>query len=142
MKFEWNENDPQAIVKLASNITTWILNQKERVKTMQDAKLADAIMMPGTLVRMSEALKKQMCGDCTLEKHVRPEGKGLTDADYDDPNYTCIFCSVDHVEEFGECIGIVEDPVWPDHPELETFVRWLPSMLRYTYMPEDLEIIK
>jgi hypothetical protein len=48
----------------------------------------------------------------------------------------------DHVDEFGKCIGIVEDLVYPDGEGDEWNVRWLPSKLRYGYSPEELEIIK
>ena len=48
----------------------------------------------------------------------------------------------DHVDEFGKCIGIVEDLVYPDGEGDERNVRWLPSKLRYGYSPEELEIIK
>jgi len=95
----------------------------------------------GTRVRMSEQLKKRMRGNCTPTKHVRLHDRGLTSTDYDDPNYVCIFCSNDHVEEFGECVGIVEDPVFPQYPHLEVNVRWQPSNLRYGYLPEDLDVV-
>lgn len=41
----------------------------------------------------------------------------------------------DHVEEFGNCIGVVENPMFPgiDAPEFD--VRWQPSGLRYGYNP-------
>ena len=52
----------------------------------------------------------------------------------------------DHVDEFGECTGIVEDCVNYNNngehdpnkigPELN--VRWQPSKLRYGYLPEYL----
>jgi hypothetical protein len=44
-----------------------------------------------------------------------------------------------HVDEFGDCIGLVEDLVDYGHtrgPELN--VRWLPSGLRYGYHPHQL----
>jgi len=47
----------------------------------------------------------------------------------------------DHVYEFGECIGIVEDLVWPNGEGDEWNVRWLPSMLRYCYSPDELVIV-
>ncbi len=49
-----------------------------------------------------------------------------------------------HVDEFGECVGVVEDPVDfnndgendPDKIGPEVNVRWKPSNLRYGYLPE------
>jgi hypothetical protein len=46
-----------------------------------------------------------------------------------------------HVYEFGECIGIVEDMVWHNDEGDEWNVRWLPSMLRYGYSPDELVVI-
>jgi hypothetical protein len=52
--------------------------------------------------------------------------------------------SKEHLEEFGHCVGVVEDLV--DYgkgnfgPEFN--VRWYPSKLRYAYDPEDLYIVK
>ena len=37
----------------------------------------------------------------------------------------------DHVDEFGECVGIIEDRVWEDENDFN--VRWQPSGLRYMY---------
>lgn len=48
--------------------------------------------------------------------------------------------SAEHVKEFGECIGFVEDEVdWGKGfvgPEVN--VRWQPSKLRYMYDPNAL----
>ena len=56
----------------------------------------------------------------------------------------------EHVEEFSNCVGIVEDYVNYNNdgendqnkigPEFN--VRWFPSKLRYGYLPEDLIKIK
>lgn len=70
---------------------------------------------PGTRVRMSEALKEIM----------RKNG------------------SEEHIEEFGECEGIVQgllDYGTQQGPEVD--VRWQPSNLRYGYDPDLLEIVK
>lgn len=52
-------------------------------------------------------------------------------------------CS-EHVEEFGDCVGVVEGPVDYGNgvigPELD--VRWEPSRLRYAYSPEHLESVE
>jgi hypothetical protein len=49
----------------------------------------------------------------------------------------------DHVIEFGNCIGIVEDRCYPNINEAtEVNVRWQPSGLRYGYFPDELEKIK
>lgn len=42
----------------------------------------------------------------------------------------------DHVDEFGDCEGIVEDKVWEDENDVN--VRWKPSGLRYAYDPDTL----
>lgn len=68
-------------------------------------------MKPGTKVRMSEGLKALL----------RASG------------------SHEHVEEFGDCTGIVIGPMFPDVPEApEVDVRWQPSNLRYGYDPKNL----
>lgn len=64
---------------------------------------------PGNLVRMSQELKTAL----------RTNG-----------------CS-EHVEEFGECVGVVEERIWLNTPEVN--VRWRPSGLRYAYHPDKLE---
>lgn len=73
-------------------------------------------MKPGTKVRMTEAHKQALIANG---------------------------CA-DHVEEFGDCIGLVEDPMGEEYgldwPEFN--VRWQPSKLRYGYLPDDLEIIE
>jgi len=51
--------------------------------------------------------------------------------------------SHDHVKEFGNCVGITEGFVDYGNNQTgpEINVRWLPSNLRYAYLPNDLEII-
>lgn len=50
--------------------------------------------------------------------------------------------SVEHVEEFGECVGLVEGYVdFQTQLGPEVDVRWLPSKLRYAYHPDDLDIV-
>ncbi len=39
----------------------------------------------------------------------------------------------DHVEEFGNCEGVVESWVYPNTDIKEVNVRWKPSNLRYAY---------
>lgn len=71
-------------------------------------------MKKGTIVRMSEEFKQRM---------LLGESK-------------------EHIEEFGECIGVVEDKCYPDldcAPEVN--VRWEPSKLRYGYFPKDLKVV-
>ena len=49
----------------------------------------------------------------------------------------------EHVIEFGNCIGIVEERVFPDIDEApEVNVRWQPSGLRYSYFPNELKKVK
>ncbi len=42
-----------------------------------------------------------------------------------------------HVEEFGDCVGIVDGPADGYGPDLD--VRWQPSGLRYAYLAKWLE---
>jgi hypothetical protein len=79
-------------------------------------------MKPGTKVRMSEAFKQELIANNSGE----------------------------HVDEFGNCIGVVEDLVDYNnvdkaHPDYdiakvgpEVNVRWYPSKLRYGYHPDNL----
>ena len=86
---------------------------------------------------MSEAFKLRLRGRCgELGFHIGPFDESLDD------DGTCDSCSSDHVDEFGDCVGLVEDRVFPDNPTApEVNVRWLPSRLRYGYFPEDLDIV-
>lgn len=69
-------------------------------------------MKPGDKVRLTEAYKQMLISnDCA-----------------------------DHVEEFGDCVGIVEEPIENSWPEFN--VRWQPSQLRYGYHPDHLEFIE
>jgi len=91
---------------------------------------------------MTEAFKVRMRGNCTPDGHL-----GLDPKHPEDP---CIACSTEHVEEFGECVGVVSGPtdynnVPSGHvdydpnkvgPELD--VRWEPSGLRYAYAATSL----
>jgi hypothetical protein len=68
-------------------------------------------MKKGTKVKMSEELKQSFINnDCQ-----------------------------DHVDEFGDCIGLVEDKI--DQYSNDVNVRWQPSGLRYGYDPEYLIIL-
>lgn len=103
----------------------------------------------GKRVRMTEAFKKQMCGNCSPKHH-----EDLLDPDPELPDDGCIKCSTDHIEEFGGCEGIVigmmdynncasTDPEYDIAkigPEIE--VRWQPSNLRYAYHPTQLSLVK
>jgi hypothetical protein len=93
---------------------------------------------------MTEAFKTQMRGRCTPGAHL-----GLDPTHPDDP---CIACSTAHIEEFGDCVGVVSgltdyNNVPPGHadyesdkvgPELD--VRWEPSGLRYAYALANLRL--
>lgn len=46
-----------------------------------------------------------------------------------------------HIEEFGNCFGLVEDLCFEGLVDSEVNVRWFPSGFRYAYSPNDLEII-
>lgn len=71
-------------------------------------------MKKGTIVKMSESCKTQLI------------------------NNNC----KDHVDEFGECEGVVIGPMFPEVENCEDVdVRWKPSNLKYGYSPDQLEII-
>ncbi len=90
-------------------------------------------MKRGTQVRMSEELKREFRGNCgEAGRHMGP-------FDPDDAS-DCWGCSSAHVEEFGECIGIVDgliDCGTSKGPEVD--VKWQPSGLRYAYHPDKLD---
>lgn len=48
-----------------------------------------------------------------------------------------------HEREFGHCVGVIQGLV--EYPKKrmgpDVNVRWLPSWLRYAYVPENLEIV-
>jgi hypothetical protein len=90
------------------------------------------MLKKGDRVRMTAALKAGMQGQCLPGKHVEPTEVGTTDDG-------CMKCSTDHIEEFGECEGIVEGPMYPGWPEVD--VRWQPSNSRFGYKPEHLELV-
>lgn len=56
----------------------------------------------------------------------------------------------EHIDEFGDCIGVVEDLMDynndnekdPNKIGPEFNVRWQPSKLRYGYLPDELIKIK
>ena len=57
--------------------------------------------------------------------------------------------SGEHIDEFGECVGIVDGPMDYTGPSCqiqslgpEVDVRWQPSNLRYSYAPNHLEIVE
>ena len=72
-------------------------------------------MKPGDKVRLTEAVKYHLI---TTGSH-------------------------EHVEEFGNCIGVViELTDWGYQKGPEWDVRWHPSGLRYAYAAEDLELVQ
>lgn len=85
-------------------------------------------MKPGTKVKMSEQLKSRLRGNCQHDPEKSEE-----------EILFCAYCSLQHVEEFGECIGVVLGNADLGGSEID--VRWEPSGLRYAYLPEDLEIV-
>lgn len=103
----------------------------------------------GKRVRMTEDFKKQMRGSCLPNKH-----EDLLEPDPELPDDGCMKCSTAHIEEFGECEGIVIDlmdynncaPTDPEYdiskigPEVD--VRWQPSNLRYAYHPTQLCLVE
>lgn len=93
----------------------------------------DAIV-PGTRVRMSEELKRLLRGRCgEAGAHVGP---------FDDVDGDCFGCSSAHVDEFGDCVGIVQGKMFPDVDDApEVNVIWMPSRLRYGYDPKALDVV-
>ncbi len=89
-------------------------------------------MKAGTRVKMSETLKAKLRGKCVPGKHLGE----LMEEGADD----CMLCSTAHLNEFGDCEGIVIGPMYPDWEEVD--VRWQPSNLRYGYHPDDLVEVK
>ena len=103
-----------------------------------------ATVKKGDRVRMTEAFKARLRGDCTPGHHVTDVIDGAGDS--------CYKCSLDHIEEFGSSVGVVigltdynnakpGDPTYEYRkigPEVD--VRWAPH-LRYAYHPDDLDIV-
>lgn len=97
-------------------------------------------MKQGDRVRMTEAFKVWMRGECS---HVGLDPK--------QPDVPCIACSTGHIEEFGDCVGVVSGPTDynnvprehadydPDKVGPELDVRWEPSGLRYAYELSSLQ---
>ena len=87
---------------------------------------------------MSDALKQRLRATCGAAKH---------DTETCPPQ-----CSVGHIEEFGDCIGVVTGPTdYNNEPKgsaeydprkvgPEVDVRWERG-LRYAYAPEDLVLV-
>ena len=51
--------------------------------------------------------------------------------------------SREHVEEFGDCVGVVQGPTdYGSQQGPEVDVRWQPSNLRYAYHPDNLERVE
>jgi hypothetical protein len=98
---------------------------------------------PNRLVRMSPSCKVRMLGKCLPGNHE--DGFSIED---------CINCSMGHIDEFGDCVGLIEgfvdfNDVDREHPDWlpnrvgpEVNVRWQPSNLRYAYHPEDLDWVE
>ena len=109
-------------------------------------RIEDNTMPWGTRVRMSEALKAKLSGECKPGKHVKEVVDGTDD--------TCYGCSLGHVKEFGGSIGVVhgltdynnckpgEEGYDRNKVGPEVDVYWEPDNLRYAYSPSDLEIVK
>lgn len=94
-------------------------------------------MEQGARVRMTTAFKAKMRGRCLPGKHA-----GLRNPDPEMPDEGCMKCSTGHIEEFGECEGVVQgltDYGSQKGPEVD--VRWQPSNLRYAYHPSHLELV-
>ncbi len=103
---------------------------------------------------MTEAHKIAMCAPCGLTgPHLGPFDPGGPN-DPDDAGGECWGCGRAHVEEFGDCIGIVDGPLDLNNAPKDdapcdptwiaafaaTFVdvRWQPSGLRYAYELDQL----
>ncbi len=126
---------------------------KEMMQTMQDDVVWAAsklrlrrtkrkkTMKTGTRVRMTEEFKRNARGQCQGPgKHVGHGPSWVPDPEM--PDDGCAACSWGHIDEFGECEGLVEDLMFPDDPTSEFVnVRWQPSGLRYGYHPNSLEVV-
>ncbi len=86
---------------------------------------------------MTEDFKRRMRGPCGVAGHHVGLPDGVADPEM--PDDGCTKCSSDHIKEFGDCEGLVEDLMFPEFPDLN--VRWRPSGLRYGYHPNDLEVV-
>ena len=89
---------------------------------------------------MTEEFKQARRGQCQGPgKHV---GHGPTWVeDPEMPDDGCAACSWDHIAEFGDCEGVVEDRMFDDPGAPELNVRWRPSGLRYGYHPDHLVVV-
>ena len=92
----------------------------------------------GDKVRMTEEFKNILRGKCKKDDHI-----GNPNDEFGNPSDRsgkyCFYCSLGHVEEFGECVGTVESLVDYNSPEFN--VRWKPKKLRYAYHPNTLELV-
>lgn len=93
----------------------------------------------GDRVRMTEKCKQNMMAPCGPSgEHLGPFDPGDGDQD---PGGDCWGCSREHIEEFGDCVGVVDGPVFEQGIGVEMDVYWEPSGLRYGYHPNDLEAV-
>jgi alkylated DNA repair dioxygenase AlkB len=75
----------------------------------------------GDCVRMTDIFKKKLASEApSTEKGV---GGGY-----------------EHLKEFGDCVGVIQGPMFQDPQAPELDVRWHPSNLRYGYDPSQLEL--
>lgn len=86
-----------------------------------------------TKVKMSESLKVKFIGPCGIE-HQK----------WDEEGEFCLACSREHIEEFGDCVGIVDSVLDYNGEVCDGWwnVRWEPSNLCYAYEETDLELIE
>ena len=109
-------------------------------------------MKKGTKVRMTSEFKLALRDKCGIAgQHLGPFENN--DAAPGEDMGACYGCSSEHVDEFGECVGIViglvdYNNVSKRHRDYdptkigpEVDVRWSPSDLRYAYHPHSLEIV-
>lgn len=83
---------------------------------------------PGTLVRLTENYNRNLWNHGSFADGTQSD--------------ELLEGNRDHVCEFGSCVGIVlglTEYVNTQGPEVD--VHWRPSMLRYAYHPNDLEIL-
>ncbi len=96
----------------------------------------------GSVVKMSENLKRKFRGKCgEAGEHLGPFDPG--GGTLEDPGGDCWGCSTQHVDEFGDCVGIVGESYFPNDPDDKHLeVKWQPSGLRYGYDPADLVLVQ
>lgn len=86
------------------------------------------MIIVGSYVKMTKDFKLKMMNPC-LDRGYHFEYSSEED---------CINCSAVHIKEFENSIGKV---IFIDNLYGDLEVRWLPTNLKYLYLPGDLELV-